>query len=578
MVSGGASTARVRRPRTIPTEVGTAVFSVSSPDPAFEFSAHVDPNDPYWQSVYRGMLEQSLALFARDILKLEIGPHMLAWDEMISKHRRIAVNAARDHSKSTFFSYAYPIWRAWSEPGVEIYLFSKTLEQAAEFLDIIVYGRENLLGMTDIPELADLVPEMDEAKRNPRVRLTRTDVRLRNGSRIRALGYGKAIRGRHPKYIVLDDPLNDEDMYSELTRKKNIDYFKSAIVNMAKRDGQVCIVGTPYHMADLYGWLRKNPVYAFRRFPGIFKDRRSGVERALFPWRWPLEDLKSKRQEIGSVAFAREILCEPITDDLSVFPSYLFPPLHDKTLSLRPTLATLKARGWATYMGVDIARSASVGADYFVIFVLAKDNEGMQYIVDIQRSRGLPFRKQLGLIAAAAQRYQPGLVFIESNAMQQVYTDEMRRASDIPVKEFVTTAQNKYPLDKGVPGLRIVMENEKLVIPYADDGYTREIIDTWEAEATQFGFIDGKLQGIGEHDDTVMAWWFATEALRTGGFSFAFGDEAGETTDVDDTGDGEGESWEQVMLGSDDEDADGESLDGSLDSGLDLDSLTEGSL
>jgi hypothetical protein len=547
---------RIRRPRP----VGREVASFASPDPAIDLSVDFDPTDPYWREVYEGMLRESLVLFAKDVLGLQIGPHMIAWDEMISTHRRVAVNAARDHSKSTFFSYAYPIWRAWSEPGVEVYLFSKTLEQAMEFIDIIVYGRDNLKGMLGVESLAKLVPTPDETRKNPLVRLNRADLKLHNGSRIRAVGYGKAIRGRHPKYIVLDDPLNDEDMWSEGIRRKNIEYFKSAIVNMATPTGQVCVVGTPYHASDLYGWLRKNPVYAFRRFPGLFKDRHTNEERALFPWRWSVEQLQGKRREIGPIAFAREILCEPVSDDMSVFPSYLFPPLRDNTLRLRPTRAEIEARGWNTYMGVDIARSANVGADYFVIFVLAKDRQGQQFVVDIIRSRGLTFRKQLESIVLAAQRYDPGLIYIESNAMQQIYTDEMRRATDLPVKEFVTLATNKYPLDRGVPGLRIVLENEKLTIPYADDPYTRNTIDTWIGEATQFGFVDGRLQGIGEHDDTVMAWWFANEAARSGGFSFAFGDESGERTDDEDTSGGE--SWEDVLLGREDGSGDGASASG----------------
>ena len=77
-----------------------------------------------------------------------------------------------------------------------------------------------------------------DRKVGSKTRLKKTDVRLTNGSRLRAIGYGKAIRGAHPKYIVLDDPLNDEDMWSETTRKKNIEYFKSAIVNMITPDGQ----------------------------------------------------------------------------------------------------------------------------------------------------------------------------------------------------------------------------------------------------------------------------------------------------------------------------------------------------
>jgi len=505
-------------------------------------------HDPYWSEVYREMLHEDLCLFAKEILGLEVGPHLLDWGDLVQKTRRVAINAARDHSKSTFFSYAYPIWRAWSEPGCEVYIFSATLDQAIEFLDIIIYGRANLRGMIDIPELTHLVPSPDDFKRDPRVRLNRQDVRLNNGSRIRALGYGKKTRGRHPKYIVLDDVLNDEDMFSETTRRKNIEYYKSAIVNMATPDGQVINVGTPYHAADLWGWLRKNPAYIFKRYPGIIIDKDTGEERALFSWRWTVEALRMKKIEIGSVAFTREILCQPISDDLSIFPSYLFPPLFDAHLKIRPSLSEIRSRGWTTYMGVDIARSASVGADYFVVFVIAADSDGNHYIVDIRRSKGMAFRRQLDEIKLAAQLYDPALIFIESNAMQQVYTDEMRRTTDLPVKEFVTLATNKYPLDRGIPGLRILLENQKLVIPRGDEE-SRRLTDIWIDEATQFGFVDGKLQGAGEHDDTVMSWWFATEAKKAGGFSFAFGDDTGETAnDWGDSG-ADGEDWQKVLMG-----------------------------
>lgn len=552
---------RAKVPRPVKRKPAKKPRLVRVPDPApepdlplaFDLDDLVTmlPEGTNLEAVYEDMLKADICLFARDMLGLEIGPHMLMWGDILHDHQRIATNAARDHSKSTFWSYAYPIWRAWSDPGNEIYIFSKTLEQACEFLDIIMYGRKNLKGLVDIPELAHLVPDPEQVRKDRKLKVTQADVKLTNGSRFRAMGWGKATRGRHPKYIVCDDVLNDEDMYSETVRRKNIEYFKSAISQMVTPDGQLVVVGTPFHMADLYGWLRKNPMYTWVLFPGIIRDKETGEERALFPWRYSLKQLKSKLKEIGSVSFAREILCQPISDDLSVFPSHLFPPLYDQTLKIRPTLAEIRARGWTTYMGVDIARSANVGADYFVIYVIAKDRQGDTYLVDIRRSRGLPFRKQLEEMAIAAQLYDPALVFIESNAMQQIYTDEMRRMTDIPVKEFVTTAQNKYPLDKGVPGLRIVMENQKFHIPRGCP-LSIELTDIWISECTQFGFVDGKLQGIGEHDDTVMAWWFAMEAGKAGGFSFAFGDE--EESASDDWGGGEeDEAWEAVMLGASDE-------------------------
>jgi len=439
----------------------------------------------------------------RDVLHLEIGPHHVAWGDLVNRVSRLAVNAARDHGKTGFFSYAYPIWRAWSEPGCEVYLFSKTLEQAQEFLDHILYGKdEHLVGIVNIPGLANLIPSTEDIKKNPALRLNKSDVKFTNGSRIRVAGYGKAMRGRHPKYIVLDDPLNDEDMWSEMTRLKNIEYFKSAISQMVTREGQLIVVGTPFHASDLYGFLRKNEMYTFIRFPGIIKDAR-GNDRALFPWRWPLEALYDKRKEIGALSFSREILCQPISDDISIFPSHLFPPCFDDKLCMRMTRNAIKARGWVTYMGVDIARSSSVGADFFVIFVIARTPKGEHVIVDIRRSKGLPFQRQLDEIKIAAALYDPALIFIESNAMQQIYTSEMRRETDLPVKEFLTLATNKYPLDKGVPGLRILLEGQKIIIPRGDE-ISRKLSDIWIDECTQFGFIDGKLQGIGAHDDTCV--------------------------------------------------------------------------
>jgi len=527
-------------------------------DPKAGFSSAISapsPADEEWSHAYVEMLKASLCLFSDDVLGLELGPHLLAWEWLLENHRKLAVNAARDHSKSTFFSYAYPIWRAWSEPGCEVYIFSKTLDQAMEFLDIIIWGKNNLRGMVDIPHLAHLVPKQDGAKskRGQADRLKRTDVRLTNGSRFRAVGYGKAIRGAHPKYIVLDDPLNDEDMWSDTQRKKHIEYFKSAIVNMVPPDGQIVIVGTPYHVSDLYGWLRKNPKYVFRRFPGIISDPDTGKQRALFPWRWSLEALLDKKEEIGSVSFAREILCEPITDDIAIFPSYLFPPCYDETMSIQPTLAEIETRGLTVYAGIDIARSASVAADYFVIFVMGKDSQGNRYVLDIQRFKGESFKRQLERIEIMNARYQPALVLIEANAMQQVWSDELRRTTDVPVREFITLASNKYPLDRGVPSLRILLENQKIIIPRRGE-HSKKITDPWIEECTQFGFIDGKLQGIGEHDDTVMAWWFSEEACKAGGFSFGFGDEE---TDGDEEfaggANGEPFDWQREMLGGDDE-------------------------
>lgn len=498
-----------------------------------------------WTQVYNQMLVESPCLFGQDLLNMHIGDLLLEWEELLLNNDRLAILAARYHGKSAFFSYLYPIWRAWSDPGNEVYIFSKTLDQAMEFIDIIVYGKANLPGLYDHPQLSWMVPET----RGKGTTVKRQDVKFTNGSRIRASGYGKKIRGAHPKYVICDDVLNDEDMYSEIQREKHIEYFRSAIVNMPPPDGQVCVVGTPYHIADLYGWLKENERYIFRRYPGILTDD-EGEEYALFPELWTLTDLYKKKQEIGAVAFAREIHCQPVTDDIAIFPSYLFPPLYDRNITLRPSLATIEARELEVAMGVDLAISSSVGADYFVIFIQGRDPEGFRYIIDLYREKGLPYRHQLKKIQLMAERYEPGMIFIESNLFQKIYSDDLRRETDLPIKPFETKATNKYPLDKGIPSLRILLENEKIIIPRGD-AYSKKKTTEWINEATQFGFVEGKLQGIGEHDDTVMAWWMCEEATKAGGFSFSTGEEF--EGDEEDEMMGGDVDWEAELLGSPEE-------------------------
>lgn len=512
---------------------------------------HFDP--VYGADLYTQMLQESLALFSQDILGLDVTPHFREWAANVSEHNRLAILAARDHGKSVCFTYAYPIWRAWADPGCEVYLFANTMDQASEYLDLILYGKPGtaLQGMIDIPELRHLVPEQTGRgkSKDGRLRLNKRDVRFTNGSRIRVMGYGKAVRGRHPKYVVCDDVLNDDDMWEEGTRRKRIEYFKSAISNLPPPGGQIIVVGTPFHLNDLYGWLRENKQYFFKSYPALIRLP-GGKYKALYPKRYSVKQLLQKRLEIMSVAFSREFECIPLSDEFSMFPEFLFPPCFDNLIRIAPTRNEIRARKLSVFIGVDIARSASVGADFFVIFVIGKDPLGNHYILDIRRSKGLSFKKQLHEIEVVCKRYDPTLVYIESNAMQQIYSDELRRATDIPVKPFVTLASNKYPLDKGVPSLRLLLENQKMIIPRGDQ-HSIDVTNVWLDECRQFGYIDGKLQGLGSHDDTVMAWWLAVEAAKAGGFSFVFGeDEAGEEkSDVFGADGGDGENWEEVMLG-----------------------------
>jgi len=459
-----------------------------------------------------------LATFAEDILGAEIADHHREWSALVAKHKKLAILASRDHGKSYFFSLAFIIWRAyynWVPPmpqGTDFrsmpkfsvgYIFSNTTEQAIKLLEFVKMEIESN------EKLQWLIPAAKESWNN------KTEIRCSNGVRIRARGYGQSTRGAHPAFIVCDDILNDETMFSEVTRQRQIDYFFSAITPMLIPHGQLVVVGTPLHQKDLYSELRHNQAYKFAEFPAIRNNK------ALWPTRYSLETLLKRKQEVGSTRFGREYLVTPISDDSSLFPEKILQPCFDFEYEMPNQLTKSDRAELQVFTGVDLAISSSVGADYTVITTLGVDNSGNKWLLDIRRKKGMSLTDQLREVNNVYHLYKPQRIYVEDNAFQKVFRDEMVRRTDLPIEGFTTTARRKHSMEDGVPSLQILFENRKFVIPRKTER-DREITDLLLNELKCFTFVDGKLQGLGSHDDMVMSLWLAVEASRNSGISFDF--------------------------------------------------------
>jgi hypothetical protein len=476
--------------------------------------------DHGWEQLMQSLMLNSCAFFAQEVLRgppeapyhgrFVISEHHEEWDELIINHDRLCLEAPRDHGKTFFFNMAYPIWQSIRRPASIGYIFSATKEQAIRILADIKDELENN------PKLQHLVPTNKVG-----ARWSATAIQLTNGSVIYARGFGTRVRGAHPHWIVVDDGLNDEDMYSEMVRRKHIEYFYSAISNMIVPGGQIIVIGTPFHSADLYGDLSQNEAYCFVRYQAFKKDG-----TALWPARYNKKLLEKKKREIGSVRFTREFMCEPISDEMSLFPLYLF----QNPLVQQPTVRLGMPREFwvdlgivSFYMGVDFALSSSVEADYTVLWIMGLDQYGNRQIIEIVRGKGLPYQMQLSKILEMGRLYEPGIIFVEANQAQRIFGDELIRTTDLPIKHY-TTGSEKNSLDKGVPSLRVLLENGKFRIPRGDKRSV-ELTNTWVEEMRSFTWVDGKLQSVAAHDDTVMACWICDQAIRHGGFSFDFGED-----------------------------------------------------
>ena len=228
-------------------------------------------------------------LFWDEVASVEIKPKEMTYAIQVPKYHTFIANDVINHN-TFFFDFAYPIWKIINMPGGVGFIFSATQPMADRILGDIKNELENN------PKLSWLVPSKKDLWRA-------SSIKCSNGHTVYAKGFGTRVRGAHPAWICVDDGLTDESAYSELIRKKQIDYFYSAITNMIVPNGQIIVVGTPFAKEDLYGNLKRNPEYKFVKYEAL-KDG-----KALWPERYSVKDLKKREREIGSVRFSREFLC-----------------------------------------------------------------------------------------------------------------------------------------------------------------------------------------------------------------------------------------------------------------------------
>jgi len=274
---------------------------------------------------------------------------------------------------------------------------------------------------------------------------------------------------------------------------------------MVLQNGWLILVGTPQRYDDLLMDIMQNPSYTRKKYQAVLDW---DEKKVLWPEYYSWETLMQRREEIGSLAFDQEFMCEPVDESSSLFPYSLISQGFDS----EATLISEYKGPWKVYIGCDLAISASTGADYTVFMTIAVDEFGNRHILDIFRAKGLSYKAQVQKIIELARRYNPRLILVESNQFQKIIADMLKEYTDLPVREYVT-GRKKTDLTEGVPSLRVLFENKKVKIPRGD----KRSIDATEVfvrELNAFGFREGKLEGIGEHDDTVMAFWIANEAVK----------------------------------------------------------------
>lgn len=328
--------------------------------------------------------------------------HEQAWKDL-QEWRRVLYQIARGHGKTIFFSIGYPIWLAYKGVKGEALLISYSEEQVRNNImnqiDRIIMNNEHLVHLRPIPS-----------------RLWGAQLKeFPSGLIVRGESFGSSVRGAHPIYLNVDDPLKDK---GGMSPEEQINFYQTAIMGTCTRDTLVAVDGTPLDNGDLLEQLENNKAYISRKYPAENDSR----TEALFPHLFTLEELRRIEEEVGSFAYSRERLLQRIDPHSQMF--------KDKYRTLNTTIEYPEFAVIRTV--IDPAISEKEGACDSAIVTIGVDYKNHKWELDTRLVHSddpaLLIKEILKVSGQFHKVHDDYAVVIEAELFQKVLANDLKQA------------------------------------------------------------------------------------------------------------------------------------------------------
>lgn len=453
--------------------------------------------------LYRVSRPDGFGFFCERVLGLELSDFHHEWIELLQNKNlnRLCVMAPRQHGKSTIWGVAFVLWKLLTEKGKTILVVSSSDLQATKILERI---KDQIMNNEILEKLKP--DDYREAWSAREIKAGRKKL----SNHVISSTLGPRIRGLTIDYVICDDLLRDDNILTPDQVKDR--FFEIVVPTTSFTEGRVIVIGTPQSHTDLLHELKdlaeKGIKWTFMKYAAIIDDEKKIV---LWPEHYSYEKLMATKREVGALRFIREYLCEPITDEISLFPYSNLQNSFDESASFINIPSDKRKR---YIIGVDLARSGKASADYSVYTTVELDEHYNKRIVRIERYKGVETQTQIDRIEQLSRIFNNAHVLVEKNNIGTTFLDYLSKKG-VFVDAFVTTRSTREDL---IRYLVNQFENGKIIIPRRGDN-TTYLIDLLVSELMAFGVGKTRMgrerfESSAAHDDMVFSLALAVLAAR----------------------------------------------------------------
>lgn len=348
------------------------------------------------------------------LLNVKLEPFHARWIDFVDLRPRSLILAPRGHGKTTAITVGYTLWNVLKNQNIRALILSNTQAQAESFLREIKMRLES-----------SIVRSVFGEQRGPK--WTDSEIIVKNSRRaskeatVTALGVMGAVISRHFDMVVLDDIVDEENARTSAQREKLRTWYYTTLMPTLEPHGKLIIIGTRYHLNDLYGYLCRGPFKNdFIRMKALDSD---GVP--LWQSKFSRQFLEKTRSEAGPVIFNAQY-----QNDVELMRNRIFQ--QDWLLRYDREPKELKIA-----IGADLAIGMENHNDYFALVAVGRDDAGRFYVLDAMRGR-FTFEEQFRKIVEMYHKHDRGerrvvRVGVEATAYQEALPQRLRRETALPV-------------------------------------------------------------------------------------------------------------------------------------------------
>ncbi|QLH80971.1 hypothetical protein [Halosimplex pelagicum] len=501
-----------------PADADTLVESLEDPAALREV---LNPFDGCPWDVYFNRLTEGYMAAERDD-HVPIGDVHVHWAEQFASGNNIGMLAHRDSLKTTA-SLGFVIACLEYQPGFLAHWITNTQGQAHKKADTefwkIVERNPWLVNLNKPPE-----QDTKEAKIWP------------HGSGLFAGWLFGAIEGDRSHQLILDDVIKER---GDGDTEEILQWIEGVTVPMVKDSGTTAVIGTRKRPDDIYSHLIDRDAYDFTEYPAVleewdreFREDDTWRERrppeglytevdgrplvddevhVLWPEARGPQYLAEKYDQMSPHLFWREfcMVIRGASGNL-IEKSDVDRLVNDDGCSIRgqsPPRDLSPGAGEATIVAHDPAQSSTGDHAAFTAWRVGRD--GRRRLLDARAETGMQPSAIKAELADLDDRYDPAMVVIESNGMQQyVANDAVEFSASLRSKVTgIPTTGKKHSWENGIPRLRRLVENGGIQF-YRGHGPTEDFIQA----ALSLTLSDGKLKG--HTPDLIASWYMAEQGIR----------------------------------------------------------------